>query len=280
MHGKHNNYYIQKLRRRQLSQKLQILLLLVFLLVVATFFRLSYRTRPGGNKTDSTTKMRLILTFLLEGKVQSVKMRRYIESAGKHFGLGGFVINTQSGAVYGEAWEVTSAGNDSHGEPESSSSSNGIDQFKLWIQGRWEPKVYTNIKPTRKLIAITYFPHTPKTTKMKTISRLRLVSFAQRWYTAIISAIGTAYPALARVDHAAIIFVDISTTTTSDTNELMKRFESFTMVRDDVEANEIAMERMELHSNLVTMIDESKHNNNNNKDGNSDVVSWPPPPPK
>ena len=46
------------------------------------------------------------LIFLLEGKVQGVKMRRYVESAGKYFNLGGFVINTQSGAVYGEHWEV------------------------------------------------------------------------------------------------------------------------------------------------------------------------------
>ena len=126
------------------------LLLLVFLLVGATIVRLSRKARSGVSKTDSTTKMRLILTFLLEGKVQSVKMRRYIESAGKHFGLGGFVINTQSGAVYGEAWEVTS--NDRNGESKSPTSSSGLDQFKLWIQGRWEPKVYTNIKPTRKLI--------------------------------------------------------------------------------------------------------------------------------
>ena len=90
------------------------------------------------------------LIFLLEGKVQGVKMRRYVESAGKYFNLGGFVINTQSGAVYGEAWEVQQ--DDPQQEEQQSSASSKLEQFKKWIEGKWEPKVYTNIKPTRKFV--------------------------------------------------------------------------------------------------------------------------------
>ena len=95
------------------------------------------------------------LIFLLEGKVQGVKMRRYVESAGKYFNLGGFVINTQSGAVYGEAWEVKQEEQqkivkEQQSSNSSSSSSSSLDQFKTWIEGNWEPVVYTNIKPTRK----------------------------------------------------------------------------------------------------------------------------------
>ena len=93
------------------------------------------------------------LIFLLEGKVQGVKMRRYVESSGKYFNLGGFVINTQSGAVYGEAWEVEQEKQqqvEKEQQSSSSSSSSTLEQFKTWIEGKWEPIVYTNIKPTRK----------------------------------------------------------------------------------------------------------------------------------
>ena len=34
-----------------------------------------------------------VTVFLLQGKVQGVKMRRYVESAARHFGVGGYVIN-------------------------------------------------------------------------------------------------------------------------------------------------------------------------------------------
>jgi acylphosphatase len=72
-----------------------------------------------------------ICAFLLEGKVQGVKLRRYVEAAGRHFGVGGYVINTEDGAVWGEAW-----------------GSDGIQDFATWIRGEHTPIVYTNIKPT------------------------------------------------------------------------------------------------------------------------------------
>ena len=44
------------------------------------------------------------IKFYLTGKVQVVKMRRYIEAAARHCGVeGGFCINTNDGHVYGEA---------------------------------------------------------------------------------------------------------------------------------------------------------------------------------
>lgn len=83
-----------------------------------------------------------VTVFLLKGKVQGVKMRRYVESAARHFGVGGYVINiddendTDSGAVFGEAWVC-----DDHLIPQ-------LKGFATWIRGEWVPAVYTNIKPT------------------------------------------------------------------------------------------------------------------------------------
>lgn len=77
-----------------------------------------------------------VCAFLLEGKVQGVKLRRYVEAAGRHFGVGGYVINTEAGAVWGEAWVDTVAGNDR------------IEGFATWIRGEQTPIMYTNIKPT------------------------------------------------------------------------------------------------------------------------------------
>lgn len=140
------------------------------------------------------------LAFLLEGKVQGVKMRRYVEAAGRHFRLGGFCVNTAEGAVFGEAW----AG--------QSSDTSALSDFQCWLQGQWEPKVYHNIKPT---------------------------------------PIGTAYPAKARVDRAFVLMLDDDFSRADD--RLEKRFQKFTMVRDDVEADTLASERINIQERLSEM---------------------------
>ena len=71
------------------------------------------------------------IQFLLEGRVQRVKMRRYVESAARHFQLTGFVFNTSSGQVFGEARGDT----------------NNIQFFSQWVAGQWTPRVHANIKP-------------------------------------------------------------------------------------------------------------------------------------
>lgn len=78
--------------------------------------------------------------FLLRGHVQGVKMRRYVESAARHWGLGGYVINDVDGSVVGEAFSLPTIENDD--------DSSRIDAFHTWIRGEWEPKEFTNIKPT------------------------------------------------------------------------------------------------------------------------------------
>ena len=76
--------------------------------------------------------------FLLKGKaVQGVKLRRYIEAAGKWSGVGGYCINTDDGSVFGEAWVK-----------DCDDASSSLDRFQTWIQGKHTPKIYTNIKPT------------------------------------------------------------------------------------------------------------------------------------
>ena len=88
--------------------------------------------------TSTTAEMVSVsaVAFLLTGKVQKVKMRRYIESAGRHCGVGGYCVNTDDGFVFGEAWVC-----DDHRVPL-------LRNFQTWIQGQWEPVVFTNIKPT------------------------------------------------------------------------------------------------------------------------------------
>ena len=72
------------------------------------------------------------LSFRLKGKVQKVKMRRYVESAALDCAVKGFVVNTIGGDVYGEAEAITPR----------------LDRFQKWLEGRWTPKVFTNLKPT------------------------------------------------------------------------------------------------------------------------------------
>jgi len=73
------------------------------------------------------------LRFVLSGKVQGVKMRRYVEAAARHFGVRGFTINTAGGDVYGEA---------------AGGEAGAVDSFAGWLRGEWEPKEYHAIKPT------------------------------------------------------------------------------------------------------------------------------------
>ena len=72
------------------------------------------------------------LSFRLNGKVQKVKMRRYVESAALDCDVKGFVVNTIGGDVYGEAEAITPR----------------LDRFQKWLEGRWTPRVFTNLKPT------------------------------------------------------------------------------------------------------------------------------------
>ena len=76
------------------------------------------------------------LRFLLAGRVQAVKMRRYIESAGRHFRVSGFTINTAGGDVYGEA--AIAPGD----------AATQLDNFERWLHGEWHPREYTDLKPT------------------------------------------------------------------------------------------------------------------------------------
>jgi acylphosphatase len=82
---------------------------------------------------------KLAVAFLLQGRVQKVKMRRYIESAARHFGVGGYVINTPDGRVFGEAWVMEDGDN---------SNDHLMRNFSRWIRGEWEPPVFSNEKPT------------------------------------------------------------------------------------------------------------------------------------
>ena len=95
-----------------------------------------------------------MLAFLLQGRVQGVKMRRYIESAARHLKVpAGFVVNTPQDDVFGMA--VLGDDDDVLN-----------DDFAVWLRGDWDPKVYTNVKPT---------------------------------------PLGTAYPSLARVDECRLL---------------------------------------------------------------------------
>ena len=87
------------------------------------------------------------VAFLLRGRVQNVKMRRYVESAAKHFGVGGYVINTDDGDVFGEAWIVNVVGGDG-GDDGDNTKQYLLRDFSKWIRGEWEPASFTNRKPT------------------------------------------------------------------------------------------------------------------------------------
>ena len=87
-----------------------------------------------------------VCAFLLSGKVQGVKLRRYVEAAGRNFQVGGYVINTDDGNVFGEAW-MSTEGRQHNGKLISHWSQN-LRDFATWIRGEHTPIVYTNVKPT------------------------------------------------------------------------------------------------------------------------------------
>eukprot|EP00941_MAST-03F_sp_MAST-3F-sp1_P001716 g1716.t1 len=81
---------------------------------------------------DKENEMQRI-TFELYGRVQGVKMRRYIEAAARFLNIkGGFCCNTVEKTVYGEAY----------------GQSSDVTNFIKWLEGKWLPRVETNIKPT------------------------------------------------------------------------------------------------------------------------------------
>lgn len=155
----------------------------------------------------------MTLSFLLKGKVQGVKMRRYVESAGRHFGVGGYVINIDDGdphdpgAVFGQAWVVAAVeeepGTTDSDMPEQTSR---LDAFERWIRGEWKPQVYTNIKPT---------------------------------------PIGTAYPEKAQVEGFAVW-----KSQREPLHHLTEEFNEFTMVRGDDHAMIISQETAQIRRTL------------------------------
>jgi len=169
-----------------------------------------------------------ILAFLLAGKVQGVKMRRYVESAARHFGLAGYVINiTETGDVFGQAWERQGSV-DEHEQEQNQP----LDQFRTWVRGEWEPKVFHNIKPT---------------------------------------PIGTAYPEKAGVHRCATLYYDWNEDrerNVVNNDNWMERFDTFTMVRDDQEAETLASGQIELQRRLSTSDD---------GDGAVATCAWPEP---
>ena len=81
---------------------------------------------------DKGDTIRRRIRFRLEGQVQGVKMRRYVESAGRCFGVEGFVLNTSDGGVYGEA----------EGEELD------VIGFRSWLTDDFRPRILTDAKPT------------------------------------------------------------------------------------------------------------------------------------
>ena len=71
------------------------------------------------------------IRFLLQGEVQGVKMRRYVEAAARYFQVAGFCINTTCGDVFGEAIGPVAK----------------MTKFECWLRGEWRA-VYTDLKPT------------------------------------------------------------------------------------------------------------------------------------
>lgn len=180
------------------------------------------------------------VSFLLDGRaVQKVKLRRYIESCGRYFkNVGGYVVNTPSGEVFGEAW--TELSNTFYGKEENTNTQKnisddeanlGLDGFRTWICGQYEPLVLTNVKPT---------------------------------------PIGTAYPALAQVDRYALLEgID----DTFDADQFLHPFQSFTMVRDNKDAASLLEKRKDKYQCLLSILESA--NENYSLDPNPHMVAPP-----
>ena len=166
------------------------------------------------HSNNKKRRMMKLVSFLLKGHVQGVKMRRYVESAGQYFGLGGYVINIDEGdphdpgAVFGQAWGVIDVIEVAEESPETESR---FDSFVRWIQGEWTPCVYTNIKPT---------------------------------------PIGTAYPEKAHVEGYALMVSSLTHPEPKDKYDPKEEFNQFTMVRGDEDASRISEATREIRQRL------------------------------
>lgn len=198
-----------------------------------------------------------VLAFLLMGKVQGVKMRRYVESAARHFGVSGYVINTAAGHVFGKAWEqqqqqqkeqcnITGIDDNPEGGQlqRQQDEQQQLDQFVTWVRGQWKPAVYHNIKPT---------------------------------------PIGTAYPEKARVHQCVttttiLFYLDQDIIVLNDDEQ--ERFATFTMIRDDNEAAKLASQQIKLQERLEDAVTSHKNHDNDHGDGDGiiHVCAWPEPP--
>lgn len=131
-------------------------------------------------------------------------MRRYVECAARHFGLSGFVINTKAGDVLGVAW--------------TSETNESLDNFEIWVRGKWEPREYHNLKPT---------------------------------------PIGTAYPSKARVESAVVLrLYDTNENASKELfrENRMTRFRIFSMIREDRESEMLARDFAEVETRLKSDI--------------------------
>ena len=196
-----------------------------------------------------------VCSFLLEGKaVQGVKLRRYIEAAGRWAGSdGGYCINTDDGGVFGEAWTKISNKNDDDDDEDhhDTSSFDSFNKFLTWIKGQHIPKEYTNIKPT---------------------------------------PVGPAYPLKAQVDDYAVLLKKVVHDIKDDESktaeggvpavQYYETFNQFTMVRDDEEASKIASSRKDIYELLKTTITKNRETNQPQNDlgvngERIEVGSWP-----
>jgi hypothetical protein len=184
------------------------------------------------------------LSFLLTGHVQGVKMRRYVESAGQHFGVGGYVINIDEddahdpGAVFGQAWEAVVVNEQQQKQQQEMTSR--LELFEQWIKGEWTPREYTNVKPT---------------------------------------PIGTAYPEKAHVEGYAVM-VSSAPQPPQQNDDANEEFVQFTMVRGDEDASRISEATAEVRRTLSLAMnaggsDTSGRNGDILADAVVTIGSWP-----
>ena len=169
-------------------------------------------------------------------------MRRYVESAGQHFGVGGYVINIDEddahdpGAVFGQAWEAVEVKE----QEQQQEMTSRLELFERWIKGEWTPREYTNVKPT---------------------------------------PIGTAYPEKAHVEGYAVM-VSSAPQPPQQNDDAKEEFLQFTMVRGDEDASRISEATAEVRRTLsLAMNAGGRDSSGRNGDVLADAVvtigSWP-----
>lgn len=214
-------------------------------------------------------------------------MRRYIESAGQHFGMGGYVINIENddpndpGAVFGQAWSINTA-------------STMSTTMNPTIQHHTEDTTHLqNHHPQQQQQREYEEGDVDGCDASLSLSSSSLDSFEvwikgewiPRTYTNIKpTPIGTAYPEKANVESYAIMTTTTTTTTTGTVQQEQQQnyhhhmrsdFKQFTMVRGDEPAKILSEETQEIRavlSSAMTNKDEWKE-----KKTNPTVVigSWP-----